>query len=342
MSTRTLLRETPLPQVAYLRFREAEENRQHADVARAEREALKLLREEQSAAVIAQGRERVAERLARQNTTRKLREKLIKRRSKEVRKLRDETQAGNEKIAERQNSYREEVRKRVAEQSAFEQRLEAAEAKADAEMRKETAREREEAVREATARNNFFLEKRRAIAKEIREQLGSTAELSGALVSLARQRGQERRDDAKQLSAERSKRDSGYLDKAREGKARAMATRERARAAVAEAAEERRKAAARERSNNYLVHDEKNRILNENKQEVRTIYKARFASREAFHEYEASSWKRLSPAGLSWFVSPKGKDSPGTSRRSSPRPVSETLPDRRVVNEALVNSSVQL
>ena len=52
-------------QVAYLRFREAEENRQHADVARAEREALKLLREEQSAAVIAQGRERVAERLAR-------------------------------------------------------------------------------------------------------------------------------------------------------------------------------------------------------------------------------------------------------------------------------------
>ena len=118
MSTRTLLRETPLPQVAYLRFREAEENRQHADVARAEREALKLLREEQSAAVIAQGRERVAERLARQNTTRKLREKMIKRRSKEVRKLRDETQAGNEKIAERQNSYREEVRKRVAEQSA--------------------------------------------------------------------------------------------------------------------------------------------------------------------------------------------------------------------------------
>ena len=121
-----------------------------------------------------------------------------------------------------------------------------------------------------------------------------------------------------------------------------MATRERARAAVAEAAEERRKAASRERSNNYLAHDEKNRILNENKQEVRTIYKARFASREAFHEYEASSWKRLSPAGLSWFVSPKGKDSPGTSRRSSPRPVSETLPDRRVVNEALVNSSVQL
>ena len=29
--------------------------------------------------------------------------------------LRDETQAGNEKIAERQNSYREEVRKRVCQ-----------------------------------------------------------------------------------------------------------------------------------------------------------------------------------------------------------------------------------
>lgn len=231
-------------------------------------------------------------------------------------------------------------------------RLDAQEGKTDEAERREGARARAEAAQAVGHVRSQQLERRRQMAKEIRtlamekataemyaaglvaaataaastEQPPSSplqlkdgtaaigAAVSGSLVAMARQRGDQQRDEAKQLTLERSKRELGYIERAKANRERALATRERARAAVAEALATRKRGANKERSNDHLVDDEKARILAANKKEVSTIYRARFASREAATEYEGSPWKGLA-AAAAWF----GKSGTGsqTHQRST-------------------------
>ena len=292
-----LVRETALPQTAYLRFRTAEDNRQHADVGRAEREALLTLKEERAASWIAQGRAQVNEGLLRQKRSRRLRNELVRRRNHQARELRVETEVKEQELAERQEQVRDEMRKRVLEASALDARLDEVEDNAAEEVRKEATRSRAELAKAAADVRERHQAKRRDAVKELRG-LAERAhcEMSGSLEAIARQRGQEKREEARQLSLARSKMEMDYLGRARFNRERAMSTRERARAAMAEAHEERRKAASKERSHSVLIIDEKVRtrevrILAAHKREVCNIYQARFASRAAAAEYERSPLK---------------------------------------------------
>lgn len=108
-----LERASPLPQTAYLRFRVAEDNRQLAELGRAERSALLILKEEQTSAWISQGHERYQERLLREKRSRKLRKQLIRRRGRTVRELREAEESDEKLIEERRHVFHDEMRKRV-------------------------------------------------------------------------------------------------------------------------------------------------------------------------------------------------------------------------------------
>ena len=153
----------------------------------------------------------------------------------------------------------------MLEASALDARLDAVEDKAAEEVRKEATRSRAELAKAAADVRERHQAKRRDAVKEIRGLAErAQCELSGSLVAMARQRGQEKREEARQLSLARTKLEVDYLGRARFNRERAMSTRERARAAMAEAHEERKKAASKERSHSVLVLDEKVRT-----QEVR-------------------------------------------------------------------------
>lgn len=287
-------RDTPLPQTAYLRFRVTEDNRQMADLGRAEHEALLLLKEEQASAWVEHGKERVQERVMRQKRCRKLQKSLMKQRGRTVRQVREAEDAHEKLLAARRAEFHAEMRKRVLEASALDAKLDASEEKVAASQREEGTRERAEVTAACSEARAQQLAKRRGMAernylmaKEIREQIPHL------LASFARQRGQEKREEATKWSVDRTKREETYLDKAKANRERALATRERAKSAMAEVVATRKKAAAKERDNDHLVTDEKMRILEANKKEVSNIYKARFASREAATEYENSPWKEL-------------------------------------------------
>ena len=154
------------------------------------------------------------------------------------------------------------------------------------------------------------LERRRELAKELRA-VGekAMAESSESLVEMAKQRYQEKREVSKTYTAERGKRESGYLDRARANREKARATRERAKVAAAEALEVRKRAVSErhghERSNTQAVSEEKARLLASQRREVAKSWRARFASQGAAAEYENSHWRVVS-AAAAWF-------SPGTS-----------------------------
>ena len=297
-----LERETPLPQSAYLRFRVAEDNHALAELARAEREALLLLKEERSASHEALGRERVQERIDSKKRSRKLRKELVRERAKTVRALRDAEKSAEQLLTERESKYYEEMRKRVLEASALDAKLDASEEKDQESARKAGTQRKQEVARQIAETRQHQFQRRRGIVQEIRGEAEKASAEHEALIVTARQRGEVKREEAKEWSLERNKRDETYIEKAKANRERARATRERARAAMAEHLEMRKKSAAKERANDQLVTDEKARILAANRKEVANIYKARFATRNAASEYENSTWRNLA-AAATWFTS---------------------------------------
>lgn len=115
-------------------------------------------------------------------------------------------------------------------------------------------------------------------------------------MAIATRRAEQKREEAKVWSADRRRGELGYLERARANRERAMATRQAARASVAEALATRKRAATKERANNYLVTEEKARILKNNRVEAATIYRARYATRTAAAEFNSSPWKALQQA----------------------------------------------
>lgn len=334
-----LERDTPLPQTAYLRYRVAEDNRQLAELGRAEREALGALKGEQSAAWMAQGRERVQEGLERQKRSRKLRKELMRRRGRTVRQLRDEEKSSEQLLLERDTKYYHEMRKRVLEASALDSKLDTSEEREQAATRRAGTKRKEELTKEVAAVRHHDLERRRDMAKEIRGLTERASAEHVSLVALARQRGEVKREAAKQRNVERLKRDLTYIERAKANRERAMATRERARVALAEALETRKKGATKERGNDYMVAEEKSRILCANRKEVAQIYKSRFASRGAAAEYtsQGSYWRGLA-ASAAWFAT-GGALVPHTVATASPpeTAVEDAVPEarsRRTTREA--------
>jgi hypothetical protein len=304
------LRESQLPQKAYVRYRVAEENRQFADQGRALSGELLSIKEEQEAAWASYGRERVLERNEGQRRTRKLRQELLRQRSREVQSARGHAVAARKLLAERQHQQREALSRRCASAPADRQHHEARLEEAHARERQDGARRRDEvakAVLEVRLRlrtdNQMRVLRSRnpPSAKEHTwHQSSSTSSLSGPT---PRRRAQEKREASRVLGAERERREVSYVERAHANRERAFATRAAAKAAVSQTLLNRKKMAAKERANAQLVAAEKARIITSNKQDVAAIYRARYASHDQAVEFESSPWRSIYGVAAQWLQS---------------------------------------
>lgn len=161
------LRDSPVPHTAYLRFQVVEGRRQLANECRQQREALMVEKVAQEAEWMASGRERVAERLSRQKATRKLQDKLRRRRCEAGQALRTEHAKSRELLHTRQEELRREMRERVQEANARDARLDAAELAVDERERSDGLRQRIELERHAEEVRS----RQRAVNKEIVGQI---------------------------------------------------------------------------------------------------------------------------------------------------------------------------
>jgi hypothetical protein len=157
------------------------------------------------------------------------------------------------------------------------------------------AREREEGSRSRREILSAVDDVRRRDLVERQEQtkrgLDARAGLVIARTECEQQRthlGHQKRAESQQWQSERDQSEAEYLARARFNKARATATRSRAAKAIAATLSLRKAAATKERDNDYLVTEEKQRILESNRQEVAEIYSKRFASKRAQKEWEES------------------------------------------------------
>lgn len=91
-------------------------------------------------------------------------------------------------------------------------------------------------------------------------------------------RGRDVREERKEWRSQKQEKEDEYLAWARENRRMAEATRARARRGLMKLLKAKQKAGRRERSNDYLVGEEKKRILADNRREVNAIFSARYAS----------------------------------------------------------------
>ena len=126
--------------------------------------------------------------------------------------------------------------------------------------------------------------------------------------------GEEKRQHAREWLTRKQAQEADYLAKARANKAATELTRSRVRAEREAVLRARKNQAIKERDNDYLVAEEKARILADNRREAANLYAKRFVGRGQARRWEGSALSRLHSAA---FWSPRGAPSPRGS--ASPR-----------------------
>lgn len=276
----------------YLKFEMNELRRQDADAARTAREQLSKLRLEQDVHWEETGSALVRERYLRQKRLRKVRKALIKEKQQEVKVGKAEAAQGEERRRTADAHYHEIARLRVTEASQLDARLDALEEAKDERERQQGAKTRGQLASDhERVRRNLLHEKRASVFACVRERAGLVTARS-ACESIARHAADEVREGLGQQHRLREQREQTYLAHARAAKTEAEATQRRMRAALHKLLQKRRKLAKRERENNYLVAQERARILESNRREVAAVYSARFASREEAHRLHVVASQR--------------------------------------------------
>lgn len=296
----SFLRDSTLHAAAYLRYQVAAENQVLGEEARHERDERLMRKEIEAQQWQQQGRERAFERLQRQKRSRKQKRDMMQRRSEEVRDAKDQREKARQLMVESQALSCEKARQRVIEASSLASKLAAAESASAASAAAEGKRTKEVFAKAAAGMRRQLLMRKQAMASQIKQlHARTTAETAPQLVAAAA-RGREKREAARQWGVERGRREITYIERARSNRERALRIRQAAKAAMEEAIESRKKAAAKERANDKLVTDERERIRESNKREAAHIYRQRFATQEAAAEYEGSGWKSLlaAPIGI--------------------------------------------
>ena len=254
----SILRESTVHTAAYLRYRVAEDNRVIAEELRLERDERLIRKEEEATAWAAYGRQQVAERIKRQERSKKQQRDLMRRRSQQAVKEREEMERTRDRLGDQQQVFYDKARQRVLQASALDERLDESEAVTAAAAAAEGKKSKEEVQNRVAEVRQHMLETKKAMASQIKfMHAKATSELSGHIVSVAAARGSEKREASRQWGIERGRREVSYIERARVNRERAIQTRQAAKVAMAQAAEARKKAAAKERANDHLVTKER-------------------------------------------------------------------------------------
>lgn len=292
-------RASNIPMGAVNRYLVNEHNRSRADVARQEKEERDALKAELDAkrkGWTQKIKQEAAERVANEKA---VREAARNRKLNVGRETREKEAAWKAEAEQRRSREWAIAQKRVQDENEQWKRMNANEAAQDKLERDEGTRDRK-AVEAA-----FKLEKEQTLAKK-RAQVAAIkkstdpAVVEEALSWAAQKReaaAEKRRKDKQDLLDARRAVKEGHMNMAKDVRGHVMAVRENARAISSQILAKKKEEARKERDNDYLVQQEKMRMLANKKQQHQSIYSKKFATAEVAQSYAgASTLRRGGPA----------------------------------------------
>ena len=302
----TLLeRDTDVWRASFLRFEVEQQNKSIASHLREEQVLLRQQKADQERLWLAEGQALSRERRQRQKRLRKIQNEVRKHNRASVRSVRNAEAKGLEAAEARDREYREVARMRVLEANELDSRLDAAEEAQDAREREEGTRLRLSLAAALTRTRSEILAEKREVVNET--QAARTGPASARAACFSPRRGQEKRDESKQWAQQRAENEDEYLHQATANRLKAERQRALTRKSMMQLMKFRKKEAVKERANDYLVKDEKARILTSNRKEVAAVYARRFASKDQV----SRMWSSVG-GGLIAPLSPGTPRSPGS------------------------------
>ena len=295
-------RPSTVPMGAVGRFLVGEQNRSRADAARKEKEERDALKAELDAKRTGYA-QRIKQEAAERNANEKaVREAARQRKLNAGREMREKEAAWKAEAEKRRQNEWAIAQKRVQDENEQWKRMNANEAAQDKLERDEGTRDRK-AVEAA-----FKLEKEQTLAKK-RAQVAAIkkstdpAIVEEALSWAAQKReaaAEKRRREKEDLIAARRAVKDGHMNMAKDVRGQVIAIRENARAVASQVLAKKKEDARKERDNDYLVQQEKMRMLASKKQQHQSVYSKKYAAAEVAQSWAgASTLRRGGPARTS-------------------------------------------
>lgn len=280
-------RDSAVPAGAVSRFMVGEENRKRAEDARREKEERDALKNE-----VTQKRLAAAEKLRQETMDRRERDR-AKREEARQRKLAE----GREMVQKKANWKEEAARKDkitydrgaklVAEENERFKRMNVAEAAQDKLEREEGTRDRKAVEAAFKAEREATLEAKRQQVQKVR-QMTQPSIIEEALQWAAEKRekaAEARREEKAKLQEARRGVQESHLNYSKDIKSQVNAVKENVKAVQDEVLKAKQAHASKERDNDYLVQQEKIRVLADKKRAHQNVYQHKYASHTA-----AASW----------------------------------------------------
>jgi len=281
-------RGSTLNQSTYMRWAMGEENRAGAELERKEKEERKAEKEAIEAKRLQRAKElKEAQRLQLE------RDKQIKREQEQARLAAGQAQRAKEAAWQMEREKQAETfakngRKLVEETRVRQKHMDKVEAAQD-------KLEREEGTRDRLANLEAFKKEREAVFNEKKEKVQKVKKLTDPAIIAAskewasKQRvgsAEDKRKQVAMLKSQRRRGKEGHLQKARAIKGQVEQVRQNAKVVQERLHEKKKINAGEERANDYLVEQEKLRVLAQKKKDHHAVFNKRYANAAAANKWE--------------------------------------------------------
>jgi len=284
-------RASTLQNSTFMRWSMGEENRKAAEEQRKAREALKAdaeLRKNEALQRAKELRDAAKQQFERDKQVKKEQEQQRLADAQAQRAKEARWQQQREKNAE---AFQQGGRKLVKQTKDRQKRMDAGEAAQD-------KREREEGTRDRIAILEAYKKEQQRIMEDNRAKVSAVKKMTDpAIIKSSKEwalrtragSAEEKRKQVLTLQEKRKGNREGHLDKARRIKGGVAEGRQKAKEVQKALHEKKKLNAGEERANDYLVEQEKLRVLAQKKKDHEEVYKKRYASTTAAQKFETTS-----------------------------------------------------
>ena len=290
----TPVRESAIPLGAVSRFLVGEDNRKAADEARREKEERDRIKAELAAKRTAHGDKLREDARQRREREKQEKEALRQKRQADGKRMREKEAEWKAEAAKRMQAEWDLGQKRVQEENERFKNMDKAEAAQD-------KAERAEGTRDRKAIEAAYKAEREAIMTANREQVQKVKKMTDpALIKESKEWAKDKltggaaqlKKQKEDLVAARQRVKESHLQKAAQIKGGVAEMKQRARDVQGHVLSEKKQHAAKERDNDYLVQQEKIRVLASKKQQHQSIYGKKFAPTNMAQNWTGASTLR--------------------------------------------------
>eukprot|EP00325_Prymnesiales_sp_UTEX-LB-985_P014612 CAMPEP_0174759666 /NCGR_PEP_ID=MMETSP1094-20130205/108385_1 /TAXON_ID=156173 /ORGANISM="Chrysochromulina brevifilum, Strain UTEX LB 985" /LENGTH=331 /DNA_ID=CAMNT_0015965603 /DNA_START=107 /DNA_END=1102 /DNA_ORIENTATION=- len=284
-------RESTLQNSTFMRWQVGEENRKKADEHRKEQERLKAEKDALDAKRREHAAKLKADALALRENNRAIKEAQQQNSQAIGREQRAKEAEWQEKREANAQNAHAQGRKLVEATKERQKRMDKAEANQD-KVEREEGQRMDRALEQAfKAEKQEILEAKRAKVAAVKKDT-DPSQIEKSLQWAAQKRtgsAQDKRKQQAMLKSSRRKNKEGHLMKAKAIKGDVNQIRSNAKAVAEQIRQKKSVSAGKERANDYLVEQEKLRVLAEKREEHAKVYEKRFATKRSYGKWENTS-----------------------------------------------------